>query len=499
MACTKIFTLMKLAITTENKLGITDDVLSLLREHHADLIKVEVEDGKIYLHTQELAKSTQGTIASLLMKIPGIRWVNQIEVLPGVQTQSMLESLMQAMPDPVVGIDTKGQLSYVNEKAKNLFQEHTENHKTPEKMNQIFVSKGWQEKVNAAANSHVPVNINTIAGKMLLEVQGIQGTKGQMLGALLLFRNHDKVLASSYVMQGEEIDGLERMVFQSESFAAVLQKAKTLASVDAPLNIVGETGTGKTLLAHACHSLSDRNNELFTVVDCQSMKSDEMESKLFGSETRPGVFELNRSGTLFFSHIEFMSKHIQEKVLHWLNASAKVKGIRVMASSAQKLSAHQQAGKLIAGLVVALDVLRLNVPPLRERVEDIEPLMQLFLSQFNQQLGKNLSFSLDATTKMKRYYWPGNASQLRHAIYKAMMVAKDDMIQASDLDLEGAINLEADLEGMTLSEAVNEFEKHFLQHWYQKYPSTRKLARQLGVSHTTIAQKINKYKLNELT
>jgi transcriptional regulator of aroF, aroG, tyrA and aromatic amino acid transport len=92
---------MKLAITTENKLGITDDVLSLLRSHQADLIKVEVEDGKIYLHTQGMEKTVQGTIASQLMKIPGIKWVNQIEVLPGVETQNMLASLMQVMPDPV--------------------------------------------------------------------------------------------------------------------------------------------------------------------------------------------------------------------------------------------------------------------------------------------------------------------------------------------------------------------------------------------------------------
>lgn len=488
---------MKLAITTENKLGITDDVLSLLRSHQADLIKVEVEDGKIYLHTQELEKSVQGTIASQLMKIPGIKWVNQIEVLPGVETQNMLESLMQAMPDPVVGINNKGQVSYANDKAKTLFEAHTENQKMPSQMKQIFVSSGWQDKVNAAASSHLPVNIKTIAGPMLLEVQGIKSNNGQMRGAMLLFRDHDKIMASSYVMQGEEIDGLERLVYQSEAFGAVVQKAKTLAGVEAPLNIVGETGTGKTLLAHACHSLSPRSHELFTVVDCQAIKGDELERLLFGVENRPGVLELNQSGTLYFSHIEFMPKHTQEKVLQYLNERQQGPGIRVMVSSSQKLQNHQQAGKLLPELVLLLDVLRLDVPPLRERPEDIEPLMQYFLQQFNQQLGQNLSFSLDATARMKRYYWPGNASQLRHATYKAMMVAKEGVIHASDLDLEGAISLEADLEGMTLNEAVSEFEKHFLQHWYQKYPSTRKLARQLGVSHTTIAQKINKYKLNE--
>ncbi len=488
---------MKLAITTENKLGITDDVLSLLRSHQADLIKVEVEDGKIYLHTQDLDKPIQGTIASQLMKIPGIKWVNQIEVLPGVETQNMLESLMQVMPDPVLGVNNKGQISYANDKAMSLFKPHTDNHKMPLQMKQVFVSEGWQEKVNAAANSHLPVNIKTIAGTMLLEVQGIQDGQGLMNGAMLLFRDYDKIRASSFVMQGEEIDGLERLVYQSDSFGAVLQKAKTLANVDAPLNIVGETGTGKTLLAHACHSLSQRDNELFTVVDCQAMKSDEMESLLFGVTNKPGILDLNQSGTLFFSHIEFMAQHIQQKVLNYFKQHQQNHCIRVMASSAQKLENHQQAGKLLPELVLLLDVLRVDVPPLRDRPEDIEPLMQHFLHQFNQQLGQNMAFSLDAVAKMKRYYWPGNASQLRHAIYKAMMLATDGTIQSSDLDLEGAMSLEADLEGMTLNQAVSEFEKHFLQHWYQKFPSTRKLARQLGVSHTTIAQKINKYKLNE--
>lgn len=488
---------MKLSITTENKLGITDDVLSLLRGHQADLIKVEVEDGKIHLQTHDLEKSVQGTIASQLMKIKGIKWVNQIEVLPGVETQNMLSSLMQVMPDPVLGVNSKGQIAYANRKAGTLFKPHAEDHKIPKHMKHIFVSEGWQQKVNAAASSNLPVTINTIAGTLLLEVQGIKNQSGQMNGAMLLFRDYDKIRASSYVMQGEEIDGLGRLVFESSAFQATVQKAKTMANVEAPLNIVGETGTGKTLLAHACHSLSQRCNELFTLIDCQAMKSDEMESLLFGTENRPGVLELNQSGTLYFSHIEFMARHIQFKLLEHFKQNTKDSQVRIMVSSAQQLDQYLQNEKLKPELVMMLDVLRLKVLPLRERPEDIEPLMQHFLGEFNQQLGKNTEFSLDASVKMKRYYWPGNASQLRHAIYKAIMTAKNDVIQASDLDLEGAISLEADLEGLTLNEAVNEFERHFLQHWYQKYPSTRKLARQLGVSHTTIAQKINKYNLKQ--
>ena len=431
------------------------------------------------------------------MKIPGIKWVNQIEVLPGVEAQNMLASLMQVMPDPVLGVNTKGEIAYANRKAGSLFKPHTEDHKIPDRMKQVFLSEGWQEKVNAAAKSQLPVTIKTIAGTMLLEVQGIKNQAGQMNGAMLLFRDCEKIRASSYVMQGEEIDGLDSLVYQSEVFKATVQKAKTLASVEAPLSIVGETGTGKTLLAHACHSLSQRSHQLFTLIDCQAMKNDEMEIMLFGTHDRAGILDLNQSGTLFFSHIEFMTPHLQQRLLNYFEKNAKDLKVRVMTSSGQKMSQHQQKSQLISELVLLFDVLRLEVLPLRERPEDIEPLIQHFLSVFNEQLGQNSALSLDALVKMKRYYWPGNATQLRHVIYKAIMTAKDNTIQASDLDLEGAISIEADLDGLTLNEAVNEFESHFLQHWYQKYPSTRKLARQLGVSHTTIAQKIKKYNLKQ--
>ncbi|WP_154224070.1 TyrR/PhhR family helix-turn-helix DNA-binding protein [Marinicella rhabdoformis] len=484
---------MKLAVTTENKLGITDDVLSILREKQADLIKLEVGDGKMFLQTQDLDKSTQGMIASLLMKIPGVKWVNQIDVLPMVEQQNMLDSLLESIPDPVMGINTKGQIAYANKQAKKIFKSESENNKMPSKMKSIFCCEDWQEKINAAGSSHLPVTINTIAGKMLLDVQATKSKTGQMTGAMLHFRNQEKVMTSGMVMQGEEIEGLDALVYQSQVFEQLLQRAKSVASVEAPLCLIGEAGTGKTLLAHACHKLSDRKNNLFTTVDCQAVKAEELEQMLFGTKHKLGILELNETGTIYFSHLEYMSLHVQHKLFKLINRVEKQKA-RIITSSAKRL--HQYGTQMDSGLVSTLDILRLDVPALRDRKEDIEPLTIKFVSEFSEQTGKQVSLSLDAISRMKRHYWPGNVSQLRNSIYKAVMVAKDGVIKATDLDLEAGVNIEAELEGLTLPEAVNEFEKHFLQHWYQKYPSSRKLAAQLGVSHTTIAQKINKYKLN---
>lgn len=485
---------MKLSITTENKLGITDDVLSLIRQHEADLVQLEVGDGKIYLQTQSLDKPTQGTIASQLMQLRGVKWVNQIEVLPMVEQQHMLDSLLASMADPVLGINTKGQVAYANGKAQKLFAPHHDG-AMPAKMRDIFTSEDWQEKVNASGSTGLPVNISTVAGRLLLEVRATKNPQGQMSGALLLFRDQEKVMASGLVMQGEEIEGVDAMVYQSDVMSELMQRAASVAKVDAALHLIGESGTGKTLLARICHSMSERKNRLFTVVDCQALKAEALRKTLFGEKGKLGVLALNTKGTLFLSHVEFLSPHIQSELATFLSAQPADQLPRLMASSAKRF--NQMSGKVQAELVSLLDLMRLDVPALRERKEDVVPLAKHFLKQFAEQTGKQALLSVSAMGRMTHHYWPGNVSQLRNSLYKALMVNQGGEIDDVDLELQGGASIEAELEGMTLPEAVNEFEKHFLQHWYQKYPSSRKLAAQLGVSHTTIAQKINKYKLKQ--
>ncbi len=486
---------MKLAITTENKHGITDNVLSLIREFHADLIQLEVGDGKIFLQTQPLDKTIQGTLASRLMQISGVKWVSQIDTLPIVEQQNVLNSLLESMLDPVLGINTKGQIVYANSMGRQLFYDNkvvlANRH-----MKDIFTTTDWQKKVDAAGSTGLPVTIETTAGKMLLEVQAIKNNHGQMTGALLLFRNQKKVMASSMVLQGKEINGVNAMVYQSDVMSELMQRAQSVAKIDAALHLIGEAGTGKTVLAQVCHSISDRRNYLFTVVDCRALNAEALSYTLFGNRGQLGVLELNTKGTLFLSHVEYLPKHLQHQLAQYLT-SQRADGLpRLIASSSKRF--NQLSGKVIPALSQLLDLLRLDVPALRDRKEDILLLANHFLGQFALQMGTQKSLSAAVMSRITHHYWPGNVSQLRNSLYKAFMMARNDQIELTDLDLQGGASIEAELEGMTLPEAVGEFEKHFLQHWYQKYPSSRKLAVQLGVSHTTIAQKINKYKLNQL-
>ena len=299
-------------------------------------------------------------------------------------------------------------------------------------------------------------------------------------------------------------------IVQSESMKSAVENAKRFAMFDAPLLIQGETGTGKDLLAKACHYQSLRRDKKFIAVNCAGLPDEDAESEMFGrkvgdSETI-GFFEYANEGTVLLDGIAELSLSLQAKLLRFLtDGSFRRVGeekehhanVRVICTSQVPLHLLVEQGTVRADLFHRLNVLTINVPPLRDRITDIEPLAQGFLQEISEELKiAKPTFDKDFLLYLQKYDWKGNVRELYNTLYRACSLVQDNHLTIESLNLaptQSAVISLDEFENKTLDEIIGSYESQVLKLFYAEYPSTRKLAQRLGVSHTAIANKLKQY------
>lgn len=310
----------------------------------------------------------------------------------------------------------------------------------------------------------------------------------------------------------------EDIIALSPKMKLLVETAKKFARLDAPLLIQGETGTGKDLLAKACHLASERKNGKFIAVNCAGLPTEDAESEMFGQargeQSTQGFFEYADGGTVLLDGIAELSLPLQAKLLRFLNDGTfrrvgeeqeHYADVRVICTSQVPLQHYVAEGKVRSDLFHRLNVLTLDLPCLRERQEDIEPLTRLFLQQISQNLGISIPhFEADFLAFLKNYTWKGNVRELYNSLYRACSLLENGYLRVQDLHLSSEsyivsmslLNIEQ-FRGQNLDQIIATFECQVLTQFYQQYPSTRKLAQRLGVSHTAIANKLKAYGISK--
>lgn len=317
----------------------------------------------------------------------------------------------------------------------------------------------------------------------------------------------------------------DHIIAHSPQMQAVVEQAKKFAPLNAPLLIQGETGTGKDLFAKACHELSGRHNQKFIAVNCAGLPADEAETEMFGhhgnGKENIGFFEYANGGTVLLDSVAELSLEMQAKLLRFLNdGSFRRVGadqeihvdVRVICTSQKPLASLVEEGKMREDLFHRLNVLTLTLPPLREREGDLPLLADHFISTICQQLGiSKLEYDETFLNALQKQAWRGNLRELYNAIYRACTLAPSFRLVAKDLDLPPMQAVENRVEianqesflaqiieqNQTLDEMMDQFEAALLRRFYAEFPSTRKLAQRLGVSHTAIANKLRAYGISK--
>ncbi|MGV8959317.1 MAG: sigma-54 interaction domain-containing protein [Stenotrophomonas sp.] len=262
----------------------------------------------------------------------------------------------------------------------------------------------------------------------------------------------------------EETGGLDTLLGQSPPMLAMRASIRKFAPVDLPVLITGETGTGKEVAAHALHQLSRRGGRPFCAINCGAIPSALVQSELFGHERgaftgaaarRLGLFESAHTGTVFLDEIGDLPMDVQTNLLRVLQEGTIERvgsnqpihvDVRIVAATHVNLENAVEQGRFRRDLYYRLNVLRLPMPPLRERGNDIELLADHFLQDFRTRHSiRARGYSREARVAMDGFHWPGNVRELLNRVQRAAITAEGELISSADLELkpitEGGDNL----------------------------------------------------------
>lgn len=299
------------------------------------------------------------------------------------------------------------------------------------------------------------------------------------------------------------------IVGSSRPMKAVFKMIKKVAPVDLSVLVLGETGTGKELVARELHQQSERAKKPFVSINCGAIPENLLESELFGHKKgaftgavadKIGKFESANGGTLFLDEIGEMPMNLQVKLLRVLQErviervgelNPRHVDIRVVSATNKNLEEEIRDGRFREDLFYRLNEVTINLPPLRERGEDIHELARFFLARYAEQYGsKTRGFTNECVVAMLHYYWPGNVRQLENRVKKAVIMSDRALVNEEDLGIATGSRRKV----LPLDEAAEEFKKTYvrdtleLNNW-----NKAQTARDLGVDPRTIFRYIEKF------
>lgn len=303
----------------------------------------------------------------------------------------------------------------------------------------------------------------------------------------------------------------------SQAMRNVMSLAKRLANVNSTVLITGESGVGKSLIAKQLHEKGSRGGGPFITVNCGAIPENLIESELFGyvpgaftgsrAEGKQGLFEAAQGGTIFLDEISELPLNLQVTLLRVIQEReiTPVGGIksipvdvRIVSATNKPLLNLVNEGKFREDLYYRLNVVPINVPPLRDRPEDLAPLIQSNLLKCNKRLRENKTLSAEAMTVLLKYPWPGNIRELQNIIERVTITTNGRIIGIENLPIfirqEAATNANTNI-NLSLASAMEKAEKEILQSALASYRSTRAMAKALQVSQPTIVRKLHKYNL----
>jgi len=442
-----------------------------------------------------------------------------------------LLAILNSVQDAVEVVDAKGVIKYVNPAFSRVTG-------IPEKKrinNSIFEVSPHGALAQSLIQQKPITGYRTYVGGSAADVISNASpiiVDGELMGAVVVFQSvgdilklmdelkHSNTIIDNLYAQIDQISGFscsfEMLIGQSRIFCAAVEKARKAARSESSLLISGESGTGKSLFARAIHSGSPRNKRPLIVFDCSSVPDSLQEIELFGCEkgampgilrTRLGKLELAEGSTLFMKEINSLNPFLQKRLLKVLEQHSFVRiggeqeiptDARIIASAGENLLDASYKGYFSEELFRRLSLVSIELPPLRKRQDDIALIADVLIAGLNRKLSCSVNaISARAMQELMAYEWPGNISELKSALERAMIEADGQVIEYHHLlpyiGRLGIHDISAFEEILPLEKMEEKMLKLALTRYGESLEGKKKAAQALNISLATLYNKLKKY------
>ncbi len=364
-----------------------------------------------------------------------------------IDAKNLYEETLNMVQDGVVTYDEKGIVNFLNRTAEKIFAENVWD-VTGQKVEHFFRKHGLDVSLLKGQKEIKDQLVTVRKQRVIMNKMRIWGRGGHS-ESVMIFKIAQKVEELELKLRTQLRDNghtakftFRDIVTRSEQIRRIIARAQKMAKHDSSVLILGENGTGKELFAHSIHNYSPRSPFPFIAVNCSALSESLLESELFGYEDgaftgarkggKPGLFEQAHKGTIFLDEIGDISPNLQTRLLRVLQQKEVMKvggtkvlpvDVRVIAATNRDLYQMVKEGKFREDLYYRLKVLHIEIPPLRERKDDIPPLVQYFLER----RGYNRTLSQEIMNALTWYDWPGNIRELENSIEYITIVSDEDI------------------------------------------------------------------------
>ncbi|MCD8084645.1 MAG: sigma 54-interacting transcriptional regulator [Clostridiales bacterium] len=416
----------------------------------------------------------------------------------------IFNTMLNYSEDGIIAVNENGRILSINNQAYLIFQLSTVKDMVGQPISSILQSQKWKSLVDSGAETEQLIKIHE---KNYYVRCNSLSEKGQETGALFFVKNADRIIEEeSKIRRGLSEKGLtakysfKDILGQSDAIRDNIRIAERYSRVNSNVLIIGETGTGKELFAHSIHQASKRSNQPFVALNCAALPENLLESELFGYEPgafsgaskggKIGLFELAHKGTIFLDEIGEIPIALQAKLLRVLqekeirrigSTSVHPVDVRVISATNIDIEKKIEEGEFRSDLYYRLNLLDIYIPPLRERKEDIQELIDFYLASFACEMGKSIpKVTPEAAKIFNDHSWPGNVRELRNICERLTVLNDTNVIDENLLYQLKIFRRKAARPTVVSADPDSVYSR------LQPKKKKKDLAEELGVSRTTL-------------